>query len=85
MNIKGEKIYLSPIIDMLNGEVISYSISRSPNMQMIDEMLHGALDKVKDTKGLVFHSGQGWPYQHYGYRKALGKNGIIQSMSRKGN
>lgn len=85
MNIKGEKIYLSPIIDMFNGEVISYSISKSPNMQMIDEMLHGAFDKVKNTKGLVFHSDQGWQYQHYGYRKALEKNGIIQSMSRKGN
>ena len=85
MNIKGEKIYLSPIIDMFNGEVISYSISKSPNMQMIDEMLCVAFDKVKDTKGLIFHSDQGWQYQHYGYRKALEKNGIIQSMSRKGN
>ncbi|WP_345107507.1 IS3 family transposase [Mucilaginibacter panaciglaebae] len=85
MNIKGEKIYLSPIIDMFNGEVISYSISKSPNMQMIDEMLYEAFDKVKDTKGLIFHSDQGWQYQHYGYRKALKKNGIIQSMSRKGN
>ncbi len=85
MNIKGEKIYLSPIIDMFNGEVISYSISKSPNMQMIDEMLYKAFDKVQDTKGLIFHSDQGWQYQHYGYRKALEKNGIIQSMSRKGN
>ncbi len=71
MNIKGEKVYLSPIIDMFNGEVISYSISKSPNMQMIDEMLYEAFDKVKDTKGLIFHSDQGWQYQHYGYRKAL--------------
>ena len=39
MNIKGEKIYLSPILDLFNGEIISYSISKSPNMQMIDEML----------------------------------------------
>jgi putative transposase len=83
--IKGEKLYLSPIIDMFNGEVISYSISKSPNMQMIDEMLNGAFDKVKNTKGLIFHSDQGWQYQHYGYRKALEKHGIIQSMSRKGN
>jgi hypothetical protein len=44
---------------MFNGEVISYSISKSPNMQMIDEMLYEAFDKVKDTKGLIFHSDQG--------------------------
>lgn len=85
INIKGEKIYLSPILDMFNGEVISYSISRSPNMQMIDEMLYKAFDKIKDTKGLIFHSDQGWQYQNYAYRKALEEQGIIQSMSRKGN
>jgi len=85
MNIKGEKIYLSPIVDMFNGEVVSYSISKSPNMKMIEEMLSKAFDKVKDTKGLIFHSDQGWQYQHYGYKKSLEKHGIIQSMSRKGN
>lgn len=52
---------------------------------MIEEMLNKAFDKTKDTKGLIFHSDQGWQYQHYGYRKALEKQGIIQSMSRKGN
>ena len=40
---------------------------------MIDEMLYEAFDKVKDTTGLIFHSDQGWQYQHYGYRKALEK------------
>jgi transposase InsO family protein len=85
INIKGEKLYLSPILDMFNGEVISYSISKSPNMQMIKEMLNKAFTKVKDTKGLIFHSDQGWQYQHYGYRRALEKQDIIQSMSRKGN
>jgi transposase InsO family protein len=70
---------------MFNGEIISYSISRSPNMQMINKMLNNAFLKVKDLKGLIFHSDQGWQYQHYGYRKILEEQGIIQSMSRKGN
>lgn len=85
INIKDEKIYLSPILDMFNGEIIAYSISKSPNMQMINEMLDSAFDKVQDTKGLIFHSDQGWQYQHYAYRNALKEHGIIQSMSRKGN
>jgi len=85
MKIKDEKIYFSPILDMFNGEIISYSISRSPNMQMINQMLNNAFSKVKDLKGLIFHSDQGWQYQHYGYRKVLEEQGIIQSMSRKGN
>jgi len=85
MKIGDERIYLSPILDMFNGEVISYSISKSPNMRMINEMLDKAFDKKQKTKGLIFHSDQGWQYQHYGYRMRLGKRGIIQSMSRKGN
>ena len=85
INIKDEKIYLSPILDMFNGEIISYSISKSPNMQMINEMLDKAFDKVQSTNGLIFHSDQGWQYQHYRYRKALEDRGILQSMSRKGN
>jgi len=85
ISIKDEKIYLSPILDMFNGEIIAYSISKSPNMQMISEMLDKAFSKVQETKGLIFHSDQGWQYQHEGYRKALEEHGIIQSMSRKGN
>jgi len=85
INIKDEKVYLSPILDMFNGEIVSYSVSKSPNMEMINEMLNKAFNKVKDTKGLIFHSDQGWQYQHYGYRKTLEEHGIVQSMSRKGN
>jgi len=85
IKIKNEKRYFSPILDMFNGEIIAYSISKSPNMQMINEMLGMAFDKVQNTNGLILHSDQGWQYQHYGYRKALSERGIIQSMSRKGN
>ncbi|KAA6306332.1 hypothetical protein EZS27_042012, partial [termite gut metagenome] len=81
INIKDERIYLSPILDLFNGEIIGYSISKSPNMQMISEMLDKAFEKVKDTKGIIFHSDQGWQYQHYGYRKSLEEHGILQSMS----
>jgi transposase InsO family protein len=85
VKIGDEKIYLSPIPDMFNGEVISYSISNSPNMRMINEVLDKAFGKVRKTSGIIFHSDQGWQYQQYSYRKILEEHGIIQSMSRKGN
>lgn len=85
IKIKDDKIYLSPVLDLFNGEIIAYSISKSPNMQMIKEMLSKAISKVKQTKGLILHSDQGWHYQHDGYRNILQSSGIIQSMSRKGN
>ena len=83
--IGDKKAYLSPILDMYNGEIISYTISDSPNLRMVMNMVNSAIRKVKPQEGLVLHSDQGWQYQHMQYQLALKRNGIIQSMSRKGN
>lgn len=83
--INDRKLYLSPILDMFNGEIISYTISESPNLQMVTSMLKKALGKYPDLNGLVLHSDQGWHYQHAFYQKLLNDHGITQSMSRKGN
>ncbi len=85
VNIHDKKLYLSPILDMFNGEIISYSISSSPNLRLVITMLNNALRKVKDTEGMIMHSDQGWHYQHLKYQQILKDHGIIQSMSRKGN
>ncbi|MDO5564995.1 MAG: IS3 family transposase [Eubacteriales bacterium] len=83
-NLRGEKIYLSPILDGFNGEVISYSTSKSPNLDQINDMLNKGF-KDKNLEGLIFHSDQGWQYQHQSYQQRLKNHGIVQSMSRKGN
>ena len=79
------KCYLSPILDMNTNEIISYDLSRSPNMEQIHRMLSRAFEKFPFVKGLIFHSDQGWQYQHAYYRNTLKEHDIIQSMSRKGN
>lgn len=84
-HIASGKVYLSPILDMCNGEIISYDISHSPNYAQITNMLEQAFSKYDDLKGLILHSDQGWQYQMQPYHKALQDKGIIQSMSRKGN
>jgi putative transposase len=81
----GQKRYLSPILDLYNGEIISYTISTHPNLLMVTNMLSKALKSVKENSGLILHSDQGWHYQHATYQKILKKKGVIQSMSRKGN
>ena len=85
VNIHDHKLYLSPILDMYNGEIISYTISSRPDLNMVMSMLSKAFRKVKDTVGMIMHSDQGWHYQHVKYQQALKEHGIIQSMSRKGN
>lgn len=83
-NLRGSKIYLSPILDGFNQEVISYNISYSPNLEQINDMLNKAFNN-KILTGLILHSDQGWQYQHQSYQQRLKNNGIVQSMSRKGN
>ncbi len=83
-NLRGDKVYLSPILDGFNQEVISYNVSKSPNLEQINDMLNKAFDN-KELVGLIFHSDQGWQYQHESYQQRLKNKGIKQSMSRKGN
>ena len=85
INIGATKLYLSPILDMFNGEIISYNLSKSPNLEQIYDMLDKAFDKFDNLDGLILHSDQGWQYQHFGYRQRLADHHITQSMSRKGN
>lgn len=79
------KCYISPILDMNTNEIISYDLSLNPNLEQIQRMLIKAFEKFPTVEGLIFHSDQGWQYQHAYFRNALKEHGIIQSMSRKGN
>jgi transposase InsO family protein len=81
----GEKLYLSPMLDLFNGEIITYSIGSRPTYSLVSTMLDQAFDRLTDEDKLLIHSDQGWHYQMKQYRQALSKHGITQSMSRKGN
>ena len=84
-NVCGEKVCLSPTLDLYNREIISYSISLSPNLDQIREMLNGLFEKLPENARPLFHSDQGWQYQHAEYQRLLKEHNITQSMSRKGN
>lgn len=79
------KAYLAPAYDFGSKEIVSWSISRSPNMAQQREMLDGLLAKKPQDAKPTMHSDMGWQYQHDGYCKTLEDAGIVQSMSRKGN
>ena len=81
----GQKLYLSPILDLYSGDIVTYTISDSPNLLMVTTMLEQAFQKIPDGTELMLHSDQGWHYQHKRYRWMLAEKGITQSMSRKGN
>ncbi len=84
-NVAGEKLYLSPVLDLYNGEIIAYEIARRPVYEMVDSMVKKAFARLKSGDKVLLHSDQGWQYQMPTYRKTLKDHKVVQSMSRKGN
>ncbi len=82
--VKEKKLYLSPVIDLFNGEIISYTTSESPNIKQVIDMLKKC-KRNKSDKTLILHSDQGWQYQMKAYQFMLKRKNISASMSRKGN
>ena len=81
----GEKLYLSPILDLHSSDLVSYTISDRPVLSMVTTMLDEAFAKIPAETNLILHSDQGWQYQHKQYQQMLREKGVRQSMSRKGN
>ena len=84
-NLFGQKLYLSPILDLYSRDLVSYTISEHPVLSMVTSMLNKAFEKIPDGTDLILHSDQGWQYQHKQYQRMLKQKGVRQSMSRKGN
>ena len=84
-NLRGTKLYLSPILDAYGRYIVSYNISTSPDSFQVIDMLNKAFKINPNIDNLIFHSDQGWQYQHNFYTRRLEEKNIIQSMSRKGN
>ena len=80
-----KKVYVSPILDLFNGEVISCMVGLSPGYQLVNKMLLAAFENLPEGSKLILHSDQGWQYQMKLFQNTLAKNGVRQSMSRKGN
>lgn len=78
------KLYLSPVLDGYNSEIIDFTVSRSPDLKQVQTMLEKAFP-AKSYSGTILHSDQGWQYQHQSYHHFLENKGIRPSMSRKGN
>ncbi|MEZ2682301.1 MULTISPECIES: IS3 family transposase [Providencia] len=83
--VNEQKVYLSPIIDLYNQEVIAYKVAKNTHLTLVIEMLKSGLSRLTKTQKPLLHSDQGWQYRNPSYQKQLADNGIKQSMSNKGN
>ncbi|WP_422392631.1 IS3 family transposase [Mycetohabitans rhizoxinica] len=84
-NVSGQKLYLSPVLDLYNGEIIAYETSRRPLFNMVERMLSKAIGRLQTHEKPMLHSDQGWQYRMPEYRRRLESRTITQSMSRRGN
>lgn len=83
--VNGQKVYLSPVVDLFNQEVIAYKVTKNARLPLVTDMLKDAIDKIGKGSKPILHSDQGWQYRHKAYQQMLVNNGLKQSMSRKGN
>ncbi|MGE8626730.1 IS3 family transposase [Achromobacter denitrificans] len=84
-NVRGQKLYLSPVMDLYNGEIVAYQTEQRPVLGLVTKMLKKAFAKLKPSEAPLLHSDQGWQYQQRAYRRLLAERTVTQSMSRKGN
>lgn len=85
VNDSDKKLYLSPIMDLFNGEILSFKLSTSPTVKFTTDALDEALKALPENHSLTIHSDQGFHYQNIQWVNRLEKRNITQSMSRRGN
>lgn len=78
-------LYLCVILDLYSRKIVGWAVSSRINTDLILKAFWAAVMLRKPPKGLIFHSDRGVQYCSGRFRNALKSNGMIQSMSRKGN
>ena len=84
-NVGGQRLYLSPVLDLYNGEIVAFETAKRPLFNMIGAMLRGAFARLGPRDSPILHSDQGWQYRMSVYREALRQQVVRKSMSRRGN
>lgn len=84
-SVGDRKLYLSPVMDLFDRQIISYTLGNSPNLDLTNTSLRKALATLECGQNPLVHSDQGFQYQHVSWRNLLQGAGATQSMSRKAN
>ena len=84
-SVGGQKLYLSPVLDLYNGEIVSFETAKRPLFSMVGAMLRRAFARLGPHDRPILHSDQGWQYRMPVYHEALQQREVTASMSRRGN
>ena len=78
-------LYVVVIMDLYSRTIVGWAAGERINTDLLSKVLDRVLEKRKPGVGLILHSDRGSQYTSRDYQKKLWSNGIIGSMSRKGN
>jgi transposase InsO family protein len=78
-------VYLATVMDGHTRKILGWSLADHMRTELVTGALKMALGRGNPPKGLLIHSDRGSQYASEDYRALIAKNGLIQSMSRKGN
>jgi len=73
------------ILDAYSRRVVGWALERTLEASLTLEALRMALEQRKPVPGLVHHSDRGVQYACSDYTDLLKQNGLLISMSRRGN
>ncbi|MBZ0214511.1 MAG: IS3 family transposase, partial [Nitrospirae bacterium] len=77
--------YLCTVLDLFARKIVGWSVMDQMPAGLVVSALEMAVASRNPSRGLVFHSDRGVQYASSEFRCALRQQGMIQSMSRKGN
>ena len=83
-SIKAGKVYLSLIIDCLDGMPIKWTIGTSPNAELANAMLKNAIATLAPDEKPIVHSDRGCHYRWPEWIRIMTEAGLTRSMSKKG-
>lgn len=83
--IPAGKVYLSPMLDCLDGMPVSWVIGTSPNAKMAYSTLDAAIATLREGEHPIVHTDRGGHYRRLGWINRMDSAGLTRSMSRKGN
>lgn len=87
LNYAGKKAYVAAVKDLCTKEIVSKKVSARIDISLTNLAMEKALKRLtkNERKNLMVHSDQGFHFTHKSFRNLLCKNGVTQSMSRRGN
>ncbi len=78
-------LYFAAVMDLFSRKVVGWSLSEHIDSKLVTDALQMAITQRRPKDGLLHHSDRGVQYASDDFQDLLKANGIVCSMSRKGN